>query len=209
MSSPGKRLQLHHARWLLFTIWIVSFAIALAPITFLGEYKQNTRSTNCRPEGQSYVLLLSVMCFLLPFTTMAYCYLKVYLKVRKQRIQLQSWSTGTTNMKAELKTAKIVFTVLAVFLICWLPFVTVYILSNSGKMQDISPAVFLLSGCLTAAHSVCNPIIYFAMNKSFRNYLKDLFSGLCKFEQPQVLSTPRPNHSDNADMEEQEETRKD
>lgn len=156
--------------------------MALAPITFLGEYKRNTKSTNCRPVGQGYILLLSVACFLSPFVTMTYCYLKVYLKVRKQRIQLQSWRSNSTNMKTELKTAKIVFTVLAVFLVCWLPFVTVYILSNSGKSQDISPVIFLLSGCLAAAHSVCNPVIYFTMNRSFRNDLMAwLIPGLRKF----------------------------
>lgn len=163
---------MHHARWLLFAIWVVSFAMAIAPITFLGEYKQNTKSTNCRPIGQGYVLLLSVVCFLLPFIAMTFCYFNVYLKVRKQRIQLQSWTSANINMTTELKTAKIVFTVLAVFLICWLPFVMIYILSNSGKAGDISPAVFLLSGCLTAAHSVCNPIIYFTMNRAFREDLK-------------------------------------
>ena len=181
--------------------------MALAPITFLGEYKQNTRSTNCRPVGQEYVLLLSVICFLLPFIAMTYCYMKVYLKVRKQRIQLQSWSASTPNMEAELKTAKIVFTVLAVFLICWLPFVTVYILSNSGKRQDISPAVFLLSGCLTAAHSVCNPVIYFTMNKSFRNDLKAWFPSLCKVEQPRDFATRGAHYSNNPEIQMQEVTR--
>ena len=172
VSSPGKRLQIHHARWLVFAIWIASFAIAIAPITFLGEYKQNAKSTNCRPMGQGYVLLLSVVCFLLPFITMTFCYSNVYLKVRKQRIQLQAWMSTNINMTTELKTAKIVFTVLSVFLVCWLPFVMIYILSNSGKADDISPAVFLLTGCLTAAHSVCNPIIYFTMNRAFREDLK-------------------------------------
>ena len=197
VSPPGKRLQLHHARWLLFAVWIGSFVMALAPVTFLGEYKQSTQSTSCRPIGQVYVLLLSVLCFLLPFITMTYCYLKVYLKVRSQRIQLQSWSTtSSANMKAELKTAKIVFTVLAGFLICWLPFVTVYILSNSGKAQDISPAVFLLSGCLTAAHSVFNPVIYFTMNNAFRNDLKACFPALCKF-----YNTREVTYNNNAVLE--------
>lgn len=152
--------------------------MAIAPIMFLGEYQQNKKSTNCRPMGQGYVLLLSVVCFLLPFATMTFCYLNVYLKVRKQRIQLQAWTSTSINMSTELKTAKIVFTVLAAFLVCWLPFVMIYILSNSGK--NISSAVFLLSGCLSAAHSVCNPVIYFTMNRAFReelgSWLRKLYS---------------------------------
>lgn len=171
-------MQCHHAKWLLLAVWIVSFFMAVAPLTFLGEYKHNAKSTNCRPVGQDYVLLLSVVCFLFPFITMTYCYMRVYFKVRRQRIQLQTWTSNSANMKAELKTAKIVFTVLTVFLICWLPFVTVYILSSSGKAQDVSPVIFLASGCLTAAHSVCNPVIYFTMNTAFRNDLKAWFCGI-------------------------------
>ena len=200
VSPPGKRLQMHHARWLLIAVWIASFMMALAPMGILGEYKLLTKSTNCRPMGQAYVLLLSVASFLLPFITMTYCYVKIYLKVRKQRMQLQSWKSNNSLMKTELKTAKIVFTVLAVFLICWLPFVTVYILLNTGEAQNISPAVFLLSGCLTAAHSICNPVIYFTMNKIFRNDFFAMFPGLRKFCNIRDMIT-NANYSNNAVVE--------
>ncbi|XP_028401357.1 neuropeptide Y receptor type 6-like [Dendronephthya gigantea] len=200
VSPPGKRLQMHHARWLLIAVWIASLMMAFAPMGILGEYKLNTKSTNCRPIGQSYVLLLSVASFLLPFVTMTYCYMKIYLKVRKQRIQLQSWKSNNSHMRTELKTAKIVFTVLAVFLVCWLPFVTVYILLSIGKAQNISPAVFLLSGCLTAAHSICNPVIYFTMNKVFRNDLFSMFPGLRKLCNIRDMIT-NANHSNNVVVE--------
>lgn len=175
VSPPGNRLQSHHARWLLAAVWIISLAMAAAPIIFFGEYEANEKSTNCKPTGQSYFLLLSVVSFLIPLATMMFCYVKIFLKVRKQRIQLQSWNASNANLKTELKTAKIVFTVLATFVICWLPFVIVYILSTSGgNGKDISPVMFLFSGCLAAAHSVFNPIIYFLMNRTFRNDLMEL-----------------------------------
>ena len=146
----------------------------MAPILFFGKYKLSEKSTNCRSTNQGYLLLLSAICFLIPLATMTFCYMAVFLKVRKQRIQLQSWQTTHSNIKSEFKTAKIVFTVLTAFIICWLPFVVVYIVSTSGRGENISPAIILVSGCLTATHSVCNPFIYFTMNRMFRNDLIEL-----------------------------------
>lgn len=148
--------------------------MAIAPILFFGKYKLGEKSTNCRSTDQGYLLLVSAICFLIPLATMTFCYIGVFLKVRKQRIQLQSWETSHTNIKIELKTAKIVFTVLTVFIVCWLPFVIVYIVSTSGRGENISPTIILVSGCLTAAHSVCNPFIYFTMNRTFRKDLMEL-----------------------------------
>ena len=132
------------------------------------------KSTNCRPTGVSYMLLLFFIGFLLPLVTMIYCYLKIYLKVRRHRRQLHIWSNCENRMKAEMKTSKVVFTVLFVFLVCWIPFVTVYVLSSNVDSGKISSVVYLVSGCLAAAHSAVNPIIYFALNKTFRREFIDM-----------------------------------
>lgn len=181
VSPPGNRLQSRHARWLLVSVWIISFVMSIAPIIFFGKYKPSQKSTNCKSTSQGYLLLLLVVCFLVPLATMTYCYIKVFLKVRRQRIQLQSWNTTNSNMKTEFKTAKIVFAVLATFIICWAPFVILYVLSTSEEGKNISQAFFMLSGCLAAAQSVCNPIIYVMMNKTFRVDLIELLPCLRKF----------------------------
>lgn len=133
-----------------------------------GEYQPTEKSTTCKSLNRGYLLLLAVVCFLVPLLTMIYCYTKVFLKVRGHRKRLNSWKKNSRGIKSEFKTAKIVFTVLATFVVAWAPYVIVYLLSTNIHETTIPPAVFKFCGFLSAAHSMCNPIIYFTMNKAFR-----------------------------------------
>ncbi|CAB4019953.1 cannabinoid receptor 2 [Paramuricea clavata] len=90
-------------------------------------------------------------------------------------------SRGDCRFNTELKTTKIVFTVLAIFIVLWTPYTVVYVSSsNSDKMDTIPPSVFKFCGILTAMHSMSNSIIYLTMIKSFRKIamklLRKIFS---------------------------------
>ena len=173
VSQPGNRLRSVQARLLLAVTWLISSIMAIAPVLFFGRFKRSETSTNCKSSSKVYLLLVTVACFIIPLLIMTYCYLSIVYKVRMQRVQIQAWTASNPNMKMELKTAKIVFAVLATFVICWLPFVTVYMLSVSGYEKRMSSGLFLIAVCLSAAHSACNPIIYITMNKRFRHDLTE------------------------------------
>ena len=101
---------------------------------------------------------------------MFYCYTKVFLKVRRHRklLNYMKTNTSTRRIKTEFKTTKIVLVVLTCFIIAWMPFVIVYIISSDRIGATVSPALFQFFGFMAAAHSMCNPIIYFTMNRTFR-----------------------------------------
>ena len=90
---------------------------------------------------------------------------------------LNSMLERQCSFNTELKTTKIVFTVMAVFIVLWTPYVVVYMAST--KTDSIPPGVFKVCGILAAMHSMCNPIIYFTMNRNFRrtvvNLLRKIF----------------------------------
>lgn len=171
MCAPGHKFEAKQAWVLLFAVWFWSILIGILPILGWNEYHHGDFSSLCKistDKDGAYVMLTVVTCFAIPLVTMFYCYLRVFLKVRHHRKQLQSWQSREvrTNIKSEAKTAKIVFTVLFAFVIMWAPFVLVTIIQAS--VPRIPPQVFIFFNLTAGAHSACNPVIYVTMNRKFR-----------------------------------------
>ena len=151
------------------SVWTVAIFISLMPILFWGEYHFTEKSTLCKPQNGHFMLLLAVVCFAIPLTTMVFCYVSIFLKVQRHK-QTITQTLGECSFKAEFKTTKIVITVLATFIVLWAPYTILYVSSSNSDVADnIPPGAFKFCGFLTAMHSMCNPIIYFTMTKSFRN----------------------------------------
>ena len=197
VSPPGYRLRSSHTLLLLLCVWIVSLFISVLPIMFWGEYQPTEKSTTCKPESGSYLLMQSMVCFMIPLAIMMYCYAKIFLKVRGHRkTMINSCKRNSCNINTELKTAKVVFIVLTVFILAWAPFVIVYLLSSNVQGANIPPAVFQFCGFLAGAHSMCNPIIYFTMNRNFRRdaincvpFLKSCFPRIASMEDQRSSNT--------------------
>ena len=128
-------------------------------------------------EDRGYILLVAVTCFLMPLFVMFYCYLRVFLKVRFHKKQVQRWNNSREaerNFQRETKTTCVVFTVLFVFVVCWTPFVIVHILQAFPSI-NISRIAFHCVTLIAGLHSACNPIIYVTMNRTFRNEFLQMF----------------------------------
>ena len=164
----SRRFELRTVGIIIACIWTTAISMSLFPILFWGKYHYTEKSTVCKPKDGRFLLFLAVVCFVIPLLTMVFCYVNVFLKVHRHKKMIIQ-SRGDCRFNTEFKTTKIVFTVLAIFIILWTPYTVVYVWSsNSDKMDTIPPSVFKFCGFLTAMHSMCNSIIYFTMTKSFR-----------------------------------------
>ena len=168
------RLKLCTVRICIACIWVTAIFISLLPILFWGEYHYMEKSRLCEPKDGRFLLFLGIVCFVVPLSTMVFCYVNIFLKVQRHK-QMIAQSQTDCRFKTEVKATKIVFTVLAAFIILWAPFAFVYMSSSNSDVMDSIPAsVFKVSEFLTAMHSMCNPIIYFTMIKTFRKTAKKL-----------------------------------
>lgn len=166
--NQGRRLKLPTIRMIIACTWIIAISISLFPILFWGKYYYSEKSTICKPKDGGFLLFLAITCFVIPLVTMVFCYTNVFLKVRRHK-QMIIQSQRDNSFRTEFKTTKIVFTVLATFIVLWAPYTVIYVSSSRRNVTDtIPPGVYKFCGFLTAVHSMCNPIIYFTMIKSFR-----------------------------------------
>lgn len=176
VSPPGSKITPKQAWVLLAIVWTWSIIIGVLPGLGWNQYAHSSLSTMCKisfSEGRGYILLVIISCFVIPLLTMFYCYLRIFLKVRFHKRQVQRWSDNRQsqkNFRRETKTAQVVFTVLFVFVVCWTPFVIVHFLQSLPTIS-ISRIVFHSVTLVAGVHSACNPIIYITMNRTFRNEL--------------------------------------
>ncbi|XP_028401356.1 rhodopsin, GQ-coupled-like [Dendronephthya gigantea] len=200
--NHGRRLKLRTVRIIIACIWVTAISISLFPILFWGKYYYSEKSTLCKPKDGGFLLFLALTCFVIPLVTMVFCYTNVFLKVHRHKKMIIN-SQRDNSFKTEFKTTKIVFTVLATFIVLWTPFTVIYGSSSSrGPTDTVPPGVYKFCGFLTAVHSMCNPIIYFTMIKGFRKtalkLLRRIFSCVLPPENEESIATNDSLYGDRA-----------
>ncbi|KAG7507702.1 somatostatin receptor type 2-like [Solea senegalensis] len=111
--------------------------------------------------------------FFLPLFVICMCYLLIIVKVKSSGMRVGS----TKRKRSERKVTRMVSIVVAVFVLCWLPF---YIFNLTSVTSSISPTSAVKSAfdfvvVLGYANSCANPILYAFLSdnfkKSFQNVL--------------------------------------
>ncbi|CAH8576010.1 unnamed protein product [Schistosoma curassoni] len=75
--------------------------------------------------------------------------------------------------KSEKKTVKTVALVVCCFILCWLPFTTLYLMEGACECL-LSETIYMATGWVAYLNSMCNPIIYAFCNKEYAKAFKRL-----------------------------------
>ncbi|CAH8579025.1 unnamed protein product [Schistosoma bovis] len=75
--------------------------------------------------------------------------------------------------KSEKKTVKTVAIVVCCFILCWLPFTTLFLMEGACECL-FSEEIFIATGWIAYLNSVCNPIIYGFCNTKYAKAFKHL-----------------------------------
>ncbi|XP_026131481.1 probable G-protein coupled receptor 25 [Carassius auratus] len=154
-------------------VWIISFFLGIPSLV----YRRLTGNMCSEDSKSSFVqgmnLLTIFLTFLLPVLILCLCYGSILINLRRH-------SHMATNSRAEARrrhSLKIVFAIIAAFLISWLPFnlfktMQVIILMSTGDLSGETMSVvgngLVLSCCLAFLNSCVNPAIYFFLDQHFR-----------------------------------------
>ena len=86
-----------------------------------------------------------------------------------------------TSVQTEQKAAKVLAIIFIIFVLCWLPFFTVNVLTALCKTCVISDLLFSIFLWLGYVSSTINPIIYTIFNKTFRRmFIKIILCQYCE-----------------------------
>ncbi|XP_020505979.1 somatostatin receptor type 2-like [Labrus bergylta] len=165
------------AKLINLTVWGVSLLVIL-PTMIFSCLNEVPVCGIVWPEPQDvyykvFMFYTFLIGFLLPLTVICLCYLLIIVKVKSSGLRVGS----TKRKRSERKVTRMVSIVVAVFVLCWLPF---YIFNVASVTSSINPtsavkSTFDFVVVLGYTNSCANPILYAFLSdnfkKSFQNVL--------------------------------------
>eukprot|EP00057_Strongylocentrotus_purpuratus_P031001 XP_783302.2 PREDICTED: pinopsin [Strongylocentrotus purpuratus] len=169
-------------RWALFFIsltWIYSLIICVPPLFGWNRYTYEGPGTACSvawnspsPGDTSYIIFIFVLVLVIPFGIIIFCYgLLVYAVKKISRTQ----AALSSEAKADRKVSKMIFIMILFFLIAWTPYTGFSLYVTFGKNVVITPLAGTFPPFFAKLCTIHNPIIYFLLNKQFKDALIQLF----------------------------------
>ena len=165
--------------------WILSLAIALAPVFGLGRIGYNGTTMQCGPAFPKtkleslYVAILALLGFILPLGIMTCVYVKIYLVVRRHARRISTTMFGRAAKSAMEVQRKIILTfflALVAFVVCWAPFfVFISVALATASRDEIPHGLGIAAFCCGYFNSACNPFIIGLRSDHFRDAFHKLF----------------------------------
>uniref|UniRef100_A0AAQ4RXB7 Opsin 4xb n=1 Tax=Gasterosteus aculeatus aculeatus TaxID=481459 RepID=A0AAQ4RXB7_GASAC len=186
-------------------VWLYSLAWSLAPLVGWSSYIPEGLMTSCTWDyvtytlaNRSYTMMLCCFVFFIPLGIILYCYLFMFLAIRKTSRDVERMGTQVRkstlikqkSMKSEWKLAKIAFVVIVVYVLSWSPYACVTLISWAGHADILSPYSKAVPAIIAKASAIYNPFIYAIIHNKYRMTLAAKFPCL-RFLSP----TPRKDTS--------------
>ncbi|KAK2720914.1 hypothetical protein QYM36_004707 [Artemia franciscana] len=179
------------AKILVSSSWILS-AIFSSPILFLYERKVIEGKPQCWIDLQVwqwklYMTLVALALFIIPTVIISGCYLIIVYTIWKKSLGMENYKSHRPSSsteggsrshpseelekrvssrgvipRAKLKTVKMTFVIVTVFVLCWSPYIIFDLLQVYGHLPNtqtmIAVATFIQS--LAPLNSATNPLVY-------------------------------------------------
>ncbi|KAM9383930.1 chemokine XC receptor 1-like [Pholidichthys leucotaenia] len=163
-------------------MWIISISAALPSLLFsslVEIYHGDEPTWGCEYSSLMWKTVGGVLqnaSFLFAFAVMAFCYINIMVKITKTR----------SNRKN--RAVKLVFCIVAVFFIGWVPYNVVIFLKvledNFDKVQCGESIrldyAFFICRFIAFFHCCLNPVLYAFVGVKFRSHLKAMLRGMIK-----------------------------
>lgn len=168
--SYGTWLKRHHAFLVLVFIWVYAAFWATMPLVGWGHYAPEPFGTSCTLDwwlaqatvsGQSFVLSILFFCLILPTIVIVFSYVKIIFKVKSSAKEISNMDARINNCpNLEIKLTKVAMLICAGFLIAWIPYAVVSVVSAFGEPDSVPIPVSVIPTLLAKSSAMYNPIIY-------------------------------------------------
>ncbi|XP_034712704.1 somatostatin receptor type 1 [Etheostoma cragini] len=149
-------------------VWVLSLLVILPIIIFADTVRAPDGAVDCNflwPESawsEAFVVYTFLLGFLLPVGAICLCYCLMVARMRAVGLKA-GW---LQRRRSEKKITRMVLLVVAVFVLCWMPFYIIQLVSVFHRPPD--PMVTQLFVILSYANSGANPILYGFVSDNFR-----------------------------------------
>ncbi|XP_077418383.1 melanopsin-A-like isoform X2 [Vanacampus margaritifer] len=174
----------------IISVWLYSLAWSLAPLVGWSSYIPEGLMTSCTWDyvtytaaNRSYTMMLCCFVFFIPLLIIFYCYIFMFLAVRKTSREVERLGTQVRkstlmhqkSIRSEWKLAKIAFVVIVVYVLSWSPYACVTLISWAGHANILSPYSKAVPAIIAKASTIYNPFIYAIIHDKYRMTLAEKF----------------------------------
>ncbi|KAM8953262.1 opsin-5 [Pelodytes ibericus] len=166
----GTWLKRQHAFLSLFFIWSYASVWATLPLVGVGNYAPEPFGTSCTLDwwlaqasmkGKVFVIAILFFCLLLPTAVIVFSYTKIIAKVKSSAKEVAHFDTRhQKNHTLEIKLTKVAMLICAGFLIAWIPYAVVSVISAFGHPDTVPIPASVIPTLLAKSSAMYNPIIY-------------------------------------------------
>ncbi|KAM6964938.1 opsin-5 [Aplochiton taeniatus] len=170
----GTWLKRQHAFVCLVMVWFYAAFWATMPLVGWGNYAPEPFGTSCTLDwwlaqaslsGQTFVVAMLFFCLILPTAAMVFSYVMIISKVKSSAKEISHFDTRNKNSHSlEMKLTKVAMLICAGFLIAWIPYAVVSVVSAFGEPDSVPIAVSVIPTLLAKSSAMYNPIIYQVIN---------------------------------------------
>ncbi|EDV21988.1 uncharacterized protein TRIADDRAFT_59535 [Trichoplax adhaerens] len=163
------RAQTRYVIIILLLVWLTSILTALLPatVTFgqdpINQCQSQLNSTDLRMD---YLVGLTTTFILMPMAVIVFCYLRIFYIIKSRSSIIFHQKNNVTQYKSNMiakniKAAQQMAVITTFYIIAFLPFITVYLMSHSNPKLGRSLALILrLLFIVAFAVPAINPILY-------------------------------------------------
>ncbi|XP_008335469.1 opsin-5 isoform X2 [Cynoglossus semilaevis] len=166
----GKWLKRQHAFLCVIFVWVYAGFWATMPLVGWGNYAPEPFGTSCTLDwwlaqasvsGQSFVLSILFFCLVLPTGVIVFSYVMIIFKVKSTAKEMSHFDARISNShNLEMKLTKVAMLICAGFLIAWIPYAVVSVVSAFGEPDTVPISVSVIPTLLAKSSAMYNPIIY-------------------------------------------------
>ncbi|MGH0179644.1 UNVERIFIED_CONTAM: hypothetical protein FKN15_002087 [Acipenser sinensis] len=190
------------------TVWAVSFVVVL-PVVVFANVPAGLGVCNIdwpQPADvwrATFIVYTSTLGFFGPLLVICLCYLLIVVKVRSAGKKVGT-TASSKRKKSERKVTRMVVTVVALFVLCWLPFYALNIVNLVVSLPGEPRGVYFCVVALSYANSCANPFVYAFLSENFKRGFR---RALCRRASRKVESREVRNGEPGKREEEEEEER--
>ena len=174
-------------------VWIYDGLVCLPPVLGWGRVVFKEESQFCfvdRNFNPSYNTFALAFLIIIPSIITIFCYISLYLRVRKSKRQVQVQSEGQNRVqsfrKIDLKMALQMFIIVVFLYATWGPYLCMTLINDPATPRGVS----LFITAMVGMNSMINPFVYIYFNTAFRAAFMKIF---CPCRKPEIAGVLMEN----------------
>nr|AGB67495.1 c-like opsin [Tripedalia cystophora] len=170
--------------------WIYSALFAVLPFLGLSKYDFEGLHTGCAPRWGSaeikdatYNVLLLCFEFVLPFSVILYCNIKLMKTINMHNRRMIDRSTieeVSKRKEAQRSVQTMIIIMISAFLFSWLPYTLFCVVGMISRTNFASGKIGAIPAVFAKSSVIWNPIIYGFKHNLFRQRLRQIWRQCCQ-----------------------------